>query len=574
MASTDRAHARVPEQELRLRLAAERDRLERAAGLGPRPAHYRRPTERPFTREHREAARILFFGLTAKHERLIQAALGGLGHDAEPLPTPDVEAFQVGREYGNNGQCNPNYFTVGSLVKHLQGLEDRGSTRQQLIDRYVMVTAGACGPCRFGMYESEYRLALHNAGFDGFRVALFDKDSGLDQVGRGAGIDFGVDFFLALLNAIVVGDLLNDLSYQIRPFEVVPGETDRVMAECLDRVGEVFGDGPAAPSRWLRRAASAVPGRPGRADQVAAVVAQLRDPRFVRVLGEVRDRLGEVRVDRTRVRPVVKVTGEFWAQTTEGDGNFRMFEFLEREGAQVVVEPMSTWITYLLAQTRQRNLDRRGIGPDRAVRARGDWLGRLVDDVRVRRANAPLGVAERAFVREWERYRKALGGQAHPLADQYELQRMAHPYYNTRAAGGEGHLEVAKNLYYSTHGLCHMVVSLKPFGCMPSTQSDGVQSAVTSHYPDMVYLPVETSGEGEVNAHSRVQMALGDARAKCNAELEQALRDTGLGLDDVREVAAQRPVLTRATYRVPRVPGVAGTAATFTRHVADLVGTG
>ena len=59
-----------------------------------------------------------------------------------------------------------------------------------------------------------------------------------------------------------------------------------------------------------------------------------------------------------------------------------------------------------------------------------------------------------------------------------------------------------------------MVLSLKPFGCMPSTQSDGAQSAVVSNFKDMIYLPIETSGEGEINAHSRVQMALGEAKDK------------------------------------------------------------
>jgi len=44
-------------------------------------------------------------------------------------------------------------------------------------------------------------------------------------------------------------------------------------------------------------------------------------------LAAARDRIGAIEVDRLRVKPVVKVTGEFWAQTTEGDGNFRMFSF-------------------------------------------------------------------------------------------------------------------------------------------------------------------------------------------------------------------------------------------------------
>ncbi|MFZ0161732.1 MAG: hypothetical protein WAL50_22105 [Kineosporiaceae bacterium] len=561
------------EDQLPARLRAERARAARDLGIELTTNHYRRPAERRFVAADRHRTTILFGGLTDKHEQLIKAALQGLGHDGEPLPCPDVSSFQTGKEYGNPGQCNPNYFTVGNLVKHLQELQEAGTPREELLDRFVLVTGGACGPCRFGMYEAEYRLALRNAGFDGFRVVLFDKDAGLDQTGEGTGIDFDVDFFLALLYGIVVGDLLNDVGYQIRPFEVEPGRTDAELAECVARLGEVFARGGTSPSS-VRAGLRRVARRGTRSRHGLAIAEEVLGHRFVDALADVRDRLATVQVDRTRPRPVVKITGEFWAQTTEGDGNFRMFEFLEREGAQVIVEPVATWIMYLLHQSKQRNTDRKGIGPDRAVRRSGDVLGRLADDLRLRRANAPLGVAEAIVRREWERHRAALGGLPHPLTDQYELQRMAHPYYNSRAAGGEGHLEVAKNLYYSTRGLCHMVLSLKPFGCMPSTQSDAVQSAVTSHYPDMVYLPVETSGEGEVNAHSRVQMALGDARAKCTLELEGVLERTGLTLDAVRDYAADHPELTSAMHHVPHHEGVAGTAANFVLHVADRMRSG
>ena len=64
-----------------------------------------------------------------------------------------------------------------------------------------------------------------------------------------------------------------------------------------------------------------------------------------------------------------------------------------------------------------------------------------------------------------------------------------------------------------------MVLSLKPFTCMPSTQSDGVQARVVEDHPGMIFLPIETSGDGEVIAHSRVQMALGSARAKARKEI-------------------------------------------------------
>src|SRR5437660_9854167 len=42
----------------------------------------------------------------------------------------------------------------------------------------------------------------------------------------------------------------------------------------------------------------------------------------------------------------------FRAQLTKGDRNFHMFDFLEREGAQVLVEPIATWVAYLMYQAK------------------------------------------------------------------------------------------------------------------------------------------------------------------------------------------------------------------------------
>jgi hypothetical protein len=116
-----------------------------------------------------------------------------------------------------------------------------------------------------------------------------------------------------------------------------------------------------------------------------------------------------------------------------------------------------------------------------------------------------------------------------------------------------------------------MVLSLKPFGCMPSTQSDGAQSAVVNLYKDMIYLPVETSGEGEINAHSRVQMALGEAKTKAKQEMARVLETTGVTLDQVREYAEEHPELQHSLYRVPHTKGLIGAAANFVKHVSELM---
>jgi predicted nucleotide-binding protein (sugar kinase/HSP70/actin superfamily) len=552
--------------EIKLRLEAERMRLRRDAGL-VQLQHFKKPVERSFRAEEREKVTILFGGLTWKHEKLIQAVFQGTGYKCEMVPTPDVAAFQLGKEYGNNGQCNPTYFTVGNLVQYLQGLEQKGMSREDIINNHVFFTAGSCGPCRFGMYEAEYRFALQNAGFDGFRVLLFQQQEGINAASGEPGLKFSVDFGMGMLNALHIGDTMQDLIHQIRPYEVNKGETDRVFPIVGDELAKCLRERPPfeileATSGWLKSYLS----RPEKKKlkNTLNTLCKIRENLYGKPILEAyehaREQMNAIDVDRTRVKPVVKITGEFWAQTTEGDGNFNMFRFLEREGAQVLVEPIATWVAYLLYQAkyvaqRKRNVEQ--------YSTRRKWEA----EWNYRKKIMGVAIGEVLWEHFYHRVTRKLGGITHELVPQPELDRLAAPYYNRYARGGEGHLEVGKNVYYTVNHLAHMVLALKPFGCMPSTQSDGAQSAVINRYKEMIFLPIETSGEGEVNAHSRVQMALGEAKAKARLEFEQCLAKSGYTLEEIRAYVEEHTELKRPFYSVPHVHGVAGTAAQFVLHV-------
>ncbi len=535
--------------------------------------HFRRPVERPFTAEERDRVTILFGGFTWKHEKLIQAAFQACGYHCQPLPNPKLSSYHLGRSFGNPGQCNPTYFTVGNLIQYLRDLEARGLSKQEILDNYVFFTAGSCGPCRFGMYESEYRMALENAGFDGFRVLLFSQNDGIKAKSGEPGLKFSVDLGMGAMNALNLGDIINVIAYNLRPYEVVPGETDRAIAWVVDELSRLLRDRPVfeileRSPRWLAGHLARNKKWKDILNTLGKVREHLYGKPYRESLRRCRARLDRIEIDRLRVKPIVKVTGEFWAQLTEGEGNFNMFAFLERAGAHVAVDSIGNWVMYLLHQAKANARERKDVDASYAEAAWWQLKKHLWNEMHFQKKWTPLSLGERIWARQYQRAAEGLGNIAGPLLPQKDLARLAHPFYHSRARGGEGHLEVGKNVYYTRNHLCHMVLALKPFACMPSSQSDGVQSAVVNRFPEMIFLPIETAGEGEINAHSRVQMALTEAKAKAWAEFERCITASRIRAEDIRDYVSEHSELRNPLYQVPRHAGVAGVAANFVLHVA------
>jgi hypothetical protein len=103
------------------------------------------------------------------------------------------------------------------------------------------------------------------------------------------------------LNATPIYDrcVFNALSYRIRPYEVRPGATDEAI-------------------KALRRC---------------------------------RHQFEAVQVDWLQAKPKVMIIGEFWAMTTEGDGNHQLQRFLEAQGAEVEIQLVTSWLFILFGKT-------------------------------------------------------------------------------------------------------------------------------------------------------------------------------------------------------------------------------
>lgn len=499
----------------------------RRLGISGTPAQWTDAVPSGFTRQDKAHTTLLVSGLTLAHDTFVVSALSGLGYRIEALDVPDNAALQFGKEYGNRGQCNPTYFTVGNLVKHLATLRDvHHVPTEDIVAKYVFLTAGACGPCRFGTYVTEYRKALRDSGFDGFRVMLFQQQGGLKQAtGEESGLELNQSFFTTLLKALLAGDILNLLTYRIRPYEVTKGATDAAVTRSKSILCEALST-RSSLLLALRRVAREMDG---------------------------------VVVDRLQGKPKVSIIGEFWAMTTEGDGNYHLQRFLEQEGAEVDIQPLINWILFMIWENRHDTQERMTLGGEDAGRkglAGKDPWKKLVQ----------LAVADVALRGVFQVFAHAAGLRGYHLPDMDEVARLASAHYDNNVRGGEGHMEVGKVIQSVEKKKVHMVVSVKPFGCMPSSGvSDGIQSLITQKYPELIFLPIETSGDGAVNVQSRVQMMLFRARQRAKEEFNAALEARGLDLEAAREKATRKGWLRGLRY--PRHVDV-GTGANVVHALA------
>lgn len=378
-------------------------------------------------------------------------ALAGLRF--EIMPEPDNISLQLGREFGNRGQCNPTYFTVGNLVKHLTYLRDElHIPTDKIIKDYAFVTAGGCGPCRMGMYATEYRKALRDSGFGGFRVLLFTRSGDVQDVLMD-GLTLTNKDLVRFFMAIMIGDVLNTINIRRRPFEVERGSVDKTLKVAQEEMKEAITQG-----KWLKG------------------------------LWKTRKIIQSLHLKKEK-RPVVHIMGEFWAKTTDGEGNYNLFRFIEDEGGVVSNETLTDWLMHQIWRAR--------------------WSQKETKKSKfITMTEIKLKVLEFMITTLFKSIAFILGEKIH-LSDHGKLAHEAKDYFDLHVDGGEDHMEVAHHIHIAKNKLADLIISVKPFTCLSSSGvSDGVQSKISDLYPQVEFIAVETNGDSATNFYSRIQLAM------------------------------------------------------------------
>jgi predicted nucleotide-binding protein (sugar kinase/HSP70/actin superfamily) len=232
------------------------------------------------------------------------------------------------------------------------------------------------------------------------------------------------------------------MEYLTRPYEVNPGQTDKVMKESADYLFEVFQKRPIRDNKYSMLAWHFLSGY------------------FADALRVVRKKFDAIEVDRLQVKPKIKITGEFWLQTHEGDGNYNIKRWLEQEGSEVMPPPVAVWLGYLLHTPIWR------LSEEGRCRSQGSHEDAMVRGM------------EKLYVGTYNRFRKRYGQRAARIAGPGRTEELASPFFHYELRGGEGHMLVGKALHAHLHKHANMTCELSPYSCMPNTMSQGAMANV------------------------------------------------------------------------------------------------
>jgi predicted nucleotide-binding protein (sugar kinase/HSP70/actin superfamily) len=420
-------------------------------------------------RKDKKKVTILYNLIERRKSYFFQAFLKRSGYNFIDLGDHVKEDVRWGKEYGNRMECNPMYFTSGSIIRNLIKIhEETGLSKDEIVNKYVFLGGGGqCGPCRYGMYPQEYLKVLNDAGFINFRILVFTSDLIKESSELKSAFSFNLNFRINILITIVLADIMHIAECALRPYAKNKEEALKVLEEAEKILLKAY------MSRFYL----------------------FKIPRALKKVGRM---FAKVEKYKTEL-PLIYVTGEFFANLAHNDGNYNLRRFIMDDGCEVIPGLFTQRTLY--DNWRRSQEAYRGIKYAESRKEKKEWKSSL------RRQNLSTYVINLFY----SKYVKALnpesfGGKTE-LMDLDELARIGHNYYHPEIFGGEGNLEIAEAIHYAE--TVDGFISSKPFGCMPSSGvSDGVQSKVLSMYPNLNFLSIETSGDNEVSILSRVSMLI------------------------------------------------------------------
>ncbi len=379
--------------------------------------------------------RKLYVPYMCDHAHTLAAAFRGCGVDAEVIQESTEETVLIGRRFTSGKECYPCILTTGDMLRIVRRPDFDA-------EKSAFFMPSGEGPCRFGQYNRFHRMVLDEEGFESVPIYAPNQDH---QFYKNLNI-VGGKFKRLGWRAVVAADLLMKILLEMRPYEKIRGEADRVYAESLKQVCEC-----------IERGAQDI-------DQV------LKD-----VLGKFSS------IERIQEkRPIIGLVGEIYIRTNRFS-NAELIRTVEDLGGEVWLAPVSEWISYVNYTGKRKSKKR-------------DSLFGVVDFLITEYIqNKDEHLMEDIFV-PFIKY-----GHEPKIKD---ILKKASPYIHD-SFEGEAVLTVGKSVDFAHKGVSG-IINAMPFTCMPGTISSAIMRLIQKNH-DIPVINVAYDGQGNTNILTRLE---------------------------------------------------------------------
>ena len=414
-----------------------------------------------FTKEMAKEYTILAPQMLPDHFEMLVQIINEYGYHVEMLNTTRHSILEEGQKYVHNDACYPAILVIGQLIDAIH----RGGYDPHKVALFITQTGGGC---RASNYIHLLRKALERAGL-GFVPVISLNLSGME---KNPGFKLTLGFLRKAVFAVMYGDLLMNLGWQVRPYEVTEGDTDRCLASCREYLLEEM--------------------RHGRGMSFKSMVKNfdyiIEEFKKVPVTGEEKVKVG--------------VVGEIYVKYAPL-GNNDLANFLLFEGAEPVIPGLVDFIIFKI-YNRDVDVDLYG---GKAVKK---YFCRFLENYVMKYQNAMIDALKRS-----NRFRAPGNFE--------DLHSMIQGYLGDGNKMGEGWLLTAEMLELIHTGVPNIVCT-QPFGCLPNhIVGKGMIRKLKEDYPDSNIVAIDYDpGATRINQENRIKLMLANAQKKKMKERETA----------------------------------------------------
>ncbi|MGN8809132.1 2-hydroxyglutaryl-CoA dehydratase [Absicoccus porci] len=410
-----------------------------------------------FTSDMKKDHLVLVPSMLPIHFKFLKPVFEMNGYHLEVLETDNDNIRQEGLAHVHNDMCYPALLVIGQMIDALKsGKYD--------LNHVALAITQTGGGCRASNYLSLLRKALEQEGWDYIPVISANM-SGLE---KDSGIDFTLPLILRVVYGALYGDALMWLKNQVQPYEVHPGDTERVIDEIVDELIGTFETGEYRKSK--------------------------------RIYNIMIDRIKKV--ERTQEKKIrVGIVGEIYMKYSPL-GNQHLEDYLMQEGFEPVLSGVMDFALYSIEN---------GIIDYNYyhMHAKTHYLYQLAKDI---------------IMRMQKTFRDAVkaDGTFTPPDDFSEVIANGKSVINPGVKMGEGWLLTSEVVSLVKSGVDN-VIMCQPFGCLPNhIVAKGMTKKIKEEYPQVNIAPIDYDpSASKVNQENRIRLMMANARLNEQAKQEK-----------------------------------------------------